>query len=230
MKRKDGFTLLELIVAVTVLLVMTVLLGSVFRQATSAWDTGRVRGEGGMIARGVIGSVSRDLATAIDGRPYGHGWGLPKASGNTLEFVCLKEADSGGQEVHWIKYEVDAGSVTKTDQTWTGDGPGPVKKSSLFKSREGQKFTLEDTGDVFTEIPIPKELRERKYESGSPDAKSGYERYDVKAKWPTAPAAIKIRISFSQEGSFSGVSVRSLGRNGVPDDTEGTINDDIVIK
>ena len=58
MKRTEGFTLIEVMVATTILLLMTVMMGALFRQASSAWDAGNAQAEGGMIVRGVVGAIT----------------------------------------------------------------------------------------------------------------------------------------------------------------------------
>lgn len=203
---RGGFTLLEVVVATSILIVLTLMIGSLFRQATSAWNTGRVRGEGSMIARGVMGSVSRDLATAIDGRPYGFADGGPVASGGTLQFVCLKASDSEGSSVHKIVYTVSRTSATRHDSVW----------------RDGSGF--QSTGDAATLFSISS--RDSPVESaefelvGATAGSNGRTRPFEKTGGPqwTGATAVKLRIKLSQKGAFSSVSVRSLGKNGKEDE------------
>lgn len=210
--RRGGFTLLELVVATTVFLILSLMIGALFRQAASAWDAGRVRGEGGMLARGILGSISRDLATAIDGRPYGKG--LPSASGNTLKFVCLKKmGGKGAFEPHYIEYN----GTKRSDWVW--------KKAGWAKN--GEPIDLGETDNAsfnikkleFSEIGLP--------DTGDPERDE--ETTGFGAKW-TGPAAVKMRLVFEQSGAFSGLEVRSLGKNGVGDTEGDDHNDDIIIR
>ena len=215
---RGGFTLLEVVVATAVLIVLTLMIGSLFRQATSAWNTGRVRGSGSMIARSILGSVSRDLATAIDGRPYHFDSGGPEASGGTLEFVCRKAARSGksvtgavrGETIHKIRYSVSSSRATRRDEIWNGSSFGNGEDFVLFEW-EGADSPIKDCS--FETV------------GASPGARDGE---NAGALW-TGPTAVKIRIDLSQKGSFSGVSVRSLGKNGREDDPKATDNDDITV-
>lgn len=208
--RRGGFTLLEVVVATSVLIILTLMVGSLFRQATSSWNAGRVRGEGSMIARSVLGSVSRDLATAIDGRPYGFSGG-PEASGGTLEFVCLKSAGANGQTVHKITYNVTSTGATRKDEIWDGDSFGSARSFTLFEIGSGVS-------------PI----EAVSFEPVGPSAQTRAFEKNAGAKWPGA-TAVKLRMKLSQKGAFTGVSVRSLGKNGTGDTDNGSDNDDIVV-
>lgn len=211
MKRNEGFTLIELVVATAVLLVLTFMTGSLFRQATSAWDTGRVRGEGGMIARAILGAVSRDIVCAVDPTPYGVSW---PSSGSSLTLVCLKAPDGDGNSVFRVAYSVGNDTVTRKERPWTGSGWGDERESILFKREAGEdSFSIDDPGNAFTVIGSAGALRD--------DAETAFGTSGT--RW-NGPAAVKVRIVFTQKGSFSGVAVRSRGRNGRPD--EDTKNDD----
>ena len=208
--RRGGFTLLEVVVATSVLIILTLMIGSLFRQATSSWNTGRVRGEGSMIARSVLGAVARDLATAIDGRPYGFSGG-PEASDGSLEFVCVKSAGARGQSVHKISYTVTPTGATRKDAVWDGDSFGPARNFTLFEIGSG-------------ESPV----EEASFELVGAAAQSRSFEKNAGAKWPGA-TAVKLRMKLSQKGAFTGVSVRSRGKNGIEDSENGTNNDDIVV-
>lgn len=210
--RRGGFTLLELVVATTVFLILSLMIGALFRQAASAWDAGRVRGEGGMIARGILGSISRDLATAVDGRPYGKD--LPTASGTVLKFVCLKKLDGDGAlEPHYIEYN----GTTRSDWVWKKSGWQQNGNPINLGETDNTSFKIEKL--EFTEIGLPDTGETERDEEGT----------GFGAKW-TGPAAVKVRLVFEQSGAFSGLEIRSLGKNGVEDGTANNNNDDIVVR
>ena len=90
-----GFSLIEVMVATSIVLILVVLVGSVFRQASSAWDSGYARAEGGMVVRGVLGAIQRELSRAVDGRHFPGAWPLAyrddpvyvSDNGKTLAFI-----------------------------------------------------------------------------------------------------------------------------------------------
>ena len=229
--KRSGFTLIEVLVATTIMLLLIVMIGSLFRQATSSWDTGHARGEGGMVTRGVVGAISADLATAIDGRPYGAG--LPAASGSTLTFVCYKPTLDGGskrREVHKISYRVGSGQVTREDTVWNGKGFGNRTESVLYKEskdssdyRYGMEFKVATLDKPDSGLLSPSQF-----------PKESDRTYETKTTWDGTwadPVSVKVRVTLTQEKAFSGLTVRSLGRNGVDDDDEKSKEpDDILIR
>lgn len=225
MKKNSGFTLIEVMVATTILLLMTVMMGALFRQATSAWDAGNVQAEGGMIVRGVVGAITRDLATAVDARAYGEGSAFT-CSGSTLEFVCLKPPGKVGSTTvgvpHKIKYTVGT-TVQRKDMvrsaagSWTDNGT-----STLYDSRSDDIFSAQFS---LTALDMP---AGNKTNPGTSDSdRSDWEDDDF--VW-NGPPAVKVTLKLTQDGSFSGLSVRSWGPNGAPGAGDGEEDDDIVVK
>ena len=223
--KRSGFTLIEVMVATTILLLMTVMMGALFRQATSAWDAGNVQAEGGMIVRGVVGAISRDLATAVDARAYGESSAFT-CSGSTLEFVCLKPPGKVGSTTvgvpHKIKYTVGT-TVQRNDKvrsaagSWTDNGT-----STLYDSKSDDIFSAQFS---LTALDMP---AGNKTNPGTSDSdRSDWEDDDF--VW-NGPPAVKVTLKLTQDGSFSGLSVRSWGPNGAPGAGDGEEDDDIVVK
>jgi len=234
MKRTEGFTLIEVMVATVILLLMTVMMGALFRQASSAWDAGNAEAEGGMIVRGVVGAITRDMATAIDGRAYGGA--SFTCSGSKLEFVCLKPTVRNGvtnREPHKITYQGGSGKVSRHDRildnsgkNWVDNGDQPSIIYNGDATGYGARFTFEA-------INLPP--KNKTNPSGSASVRSGSDYEGLAGSgayiW-NGPASVKVTLSLTQDGSFSGLSVRSWGRNGRKSEDEDpkTVSDDIVVK
>ena len=62
-----GFTLVEVLAAMMVLMIIVLMLGRVFRDATGAWTIGTRQMEDNMNGRAVMDFIARDIATAIAG-------------------------------------------------------------------------------------------------------------------------------------------------------------------
>lgn len=228
MKRSEGFTLIEVMVATVILLMMTVMMGALFRQASSAWDAGNAQAEGGMIVRGVVGAITRDMSTAVDGRAYGGP--CFTCNGTKLEFVCLKPTVRNGvtnREPHKITY-TGGTSVKRTDsvQKKTG-GWQSVGSSDIYPGDAtgyGAKFTFEA-------IDPPPKNKTNPTSSDSDRNGAAYEGDSDAADYVwNGPVAVKVTLKLTQDGSFSGLSVRSWGKNGVPGAKGNGEDDDIVVQ
>lgn len=215
MARESGFSLIEVMVATAIFLVLVTMIGGVFRQATSSWEAGYARAEGGSIIRGVIGTIQRELAAAVDGRAYGQDWNDPvKVSSSSLEFICLKnppEDESSAREVHRITYGWGGGMMTRKDER--------LKNSGGAWSVDRTVNTIvyaEDDDSMFS--------ADFKFEAVNEGPDQGF---PANIFW-TIPV-VRIEGTLTRQGSFSGLEVRSHGRNGVPnDDATKSKNDDII--
>ena len=208
---RTGFTLIEVMVATAVMVIMVLMVGSVFQQSSSAWDAGYARAEGGMAVRTVVGSLTRDLATAVDGRRFGLSDPVV-ASGGSLELVRF---GTDGSFEH-VKYSLgdDTAKRTaknlRTKESATTDlffreNESPYHASFSFSSRK-----ISDS-----EMPI----REFEEDSDFPDS----------VAW-TVPY-VKVRCELKREGLISGLYVRSLGRDGLPNgDAKSKSDDDILVR
>lgn len=221
-RRRAGFTLIEVMVATSILLVIVLMIGGIFRQASSFWDTGYARAEGGMVVRSVVGALGRDLATAVDGRRFDSKWdspvdGLtPGASSSSFSFYCYKPVTGKGseyrREIHKITYSASGGKVSRADKVLSDNGGLTDNGSS----------TLADVNNATFSFYAAKAASsaERDYEDSAPS-------FD-EVSW-TVPS-IKIRLTLENENDFSGLEVRSLGRDGVPNEESPKKADDIVVK
>ena len=219
--RRGGFTLIEVMVATAVMLIMVVMIGALFRQASSSWDSGYATAEGGMAVRSVIGALTRDLATAIDGRIYGLDKPV-KVDGSSVELICYKPAKASGgtyrREIHRIKY--DGGpSVRRTDSVLIGNAWKPVGKPSTIYAggtgANGAKCTFRAADPI-------DEYKLRSYERKAPAFKDSL-------AWEIP--SVKVRVELTRTGSFSGLTVISHGPDGLPnDDEESDEPDDIIVK
>lgn len=207
--KRAGFTLIEVMVSTTILLLMTVMMGSLFRQATSTWDAGNAQAEGGMIVRGVVGAITRDMATAVDARAYGKQEAFT-CNGSSLSFVCLKPVKTSGnataREPHLVTYTVGS-TVRRTDAAWNASSSsfGSAENSVLYdgsSSGFAAEFSLEA-------VALPPASKTNP--SSSDSDRSGFDENDW--LW-NGPASVKVRLRLTQDGTFSGLRVRSWGPNG----------------
>ena len=239
-----GFSLIEVMVATAVLLVVVLMLGSVFRQASSAWDSGYARAEGGMVVRGVLGSIHRELSHAVDGRHFPGAWSdsymdVPVyVSDNTLAFIrpefnyipprseqqSEEEIEKQKEQYLLVTYTVGSGEVTRKWErlVWhasTSNPPGywstsGGKSSEIYKDDMRHGYGFESEFKFFADTKPEPDLDVLHDEAGQ--HREGF-------FW-TVPT-VSVRVTFTRKGKFSGLRVRSVGRDGEED-----TDDDVVIR
>ncbi len=124
----DGFSLIEILIATTILLVIVILASMVFQQTTGAYQTGERKVNAQVALRNVLGAITRDLAMAVDSSKYD---GLDVNSfngGSSITFLALTGTpgeDENGNVVRTarkITYSYSGGVVRRAEQGTTCDG------------------------------------------------------------------------------------------------------------
>lgn len=121
---KRGFSLLEVLVSVTILAVIVAIMGGIFQQTSVAWSVALKNASDQTSVRSAIGLLSRDLSMAIDPRHF-----TPSGLGETPEFDAGKlhfyitapvsllssnqTTDSPERELQWIEYSATGGKLTR---------------------------------------------------------------------------------------------------------------------
>ena len=126
-----GFSMVEVLVASTILVVIVMMLGMLFQQTSLSWRVGVKRADGFMQVRAAIGAIQRDASAAIDAR-Y-----LPDAlksklgganqtfSGGSLKFYTLTgttASDKDAEVMRSLKYVTYQASGQRTEDGLTADG------------------------------------------------------------------------------------------------------------
>jgi len=121
---RGGFTLIEILVATTILLIIVMLMSMVFQQSSGAYQSGTTRVNAQKVLRIILGVISRDMTLAADSRSYP---GLDQQfDAYKAAFVALTgNPDAAGRRApQWIEFSYADGKVTRrcTDLKW--DEPG----------------------------------------------------------------------------------------------------------
>ena len=210
--RTAGFTLIEVMVATAVMGIMIAMIGGLFQQASSAWDAGYIRAEGGMAVRAVVGALTRDVATAVDGRRFGLSKPIEVSDSNITMYRLFPGAD-GRRDIRKVTY---TGGKTVT-RSIEGEGSSTLydePKDKAYKA-EFSFYAGPETSQTFGSATY------RPYERGS--------RFPDEIAW-TIPY-VKVRCKLERSGSFSGLTVRSLGRDGVENGSaDDKSQDDIIVR
>lgn len=199
-----GFSLIEVMVATTILMIIVIMVGNIFRHSTSAWETGYSTAEGASGVRSVLGTVERELAQAIDGRTYGLSDPVV-VSGNSIEFYRYSEPIKKGstdRELQKIKYTFGKNNVTRSLNG---------KSVTLFSKQASVGGNSET--DVDFDVGCI-EIEESDLNLNS----------ELKGKGWTVPS-VWVRARIVRTSSFAGMEARSYG----PDGKKGT-DDDIIAR
>jgi len=141
-----GFSMVEVLVASTILVVIVMMLGMLFQQTSLAWRTGTRRAESFMQVRSGVGAIQRDAAAAVDARflPSQYVTEKQNFSGGSLLFYTLTggvELRSAGTPLYnrslkKVTYDT-AGNRTETTLKGSG-GWGTPKRSNVLTFAERQ--------------------------------------------------------------------------------------------
>ena len=200
---RSGFSLVEVLIAVTLLLVIVIMISMVFQQASGAWASGSTQAKSESAIRAALGSVERDLLNAVDARDYPSPAANPSASGTpTLSFVAFQHLYNhrnprlSGRHPCLITYTFAAGVLDRAMTPMKPDGTWGSTTNSFINSG----MPLTDL--TFTSIPRT-----------PPDPGGLPLRVDIRAESPRASKLYTI-------------SGRSFGKNKTNDSGGG---DDILV-
>ena len=204
--RRGGFSLVEVLIAVTLLLVIVIMISMVFQQASGAWASGSTQAKSESAIRAALGSVERDLLNAVDARDYPSPAANPSASGApTLSFVAFQHLYNhrnprlSGRPPCLITYTFAAGVLNRAMKPMKPDGSWETATNSSINSG----MPLTDL--TFTSIPRP-----------SDPAGLGL------------PLRVDIRAESPRVSKLYTISGRSFGKDKT-DDLVGGGDDDILV-
>ncbi len=203
---RRGFSLIEVLVATTLLILIVITVGTVFRQSSLSWDSGQQRADGSMLVRSVIGALERDLRAAVDGRSFPGVDGDLAASAmaispSSAKFIALITSEDGKNREPTLIELTGGNTVTRRATTLAYESDGLWRKLT--------------TGDTSTLLS---------YEPADP-YKTALSFAWKPAESPNdLPLWVTIEVELVNDENFSGIASRSMGRDGKPN-----TRDDIVI-
>jgi prepilin-type N-terminal cleavage/methylation domain-containing protein len=196
---RAGFSLIEILVATTILLIIVMLMSMVFQQSSGAYQSGTSRVNAQKVLRNIMGVIARDLALAVDSRYYP---GLKNQfDANRVGVVALtgNADDTGRRTPQWIEFSYLGARVSRGchDLKWDAGG----KKWSTTGSAQTSVLNPDDELLEFNFVIDP---------SDDPESQLP-RRVDVYGKLATS-------------GKFSFIRGRSAGK-----DRAWNTDDDIVV-
>jgi len=126
----SGFSLVELLMAITVLILIVLVMALVFQQANTAWGSGTRKAGAETTLRSIMGIMERDLTSAVDATQFGPNFGNDfveiSSSANTIEFVNLDGTNRMPQLVQYtLQSNGTAWDLLRATQAMTG-GSSPT--------------------------------------------------------------------------------------------------------
>lgn len=140
--KKSGFTLLELILAIAILSIITLIIGSGFRLGINAWEKGESEATETQRLRVLSGMMTQQLKSAYPYRMEIEGKVVEifRGSPNSILFVTsLADSPYGGFK--WVRYVYEDGILKYKE--------GILPDKSLFERLSGDEEIIESgIGDV----------------------------------------------------------------------------------
>ncbi len=104
-----GFTIIELLVAMTILMVIVMIVGLFFQSANSTWNSGTKRAEVNMEGRALVDYMAQELSQSVT-----NGFDVSDG-GSTAKFTILGEATPPATPCrHEIEYSLSGKIVSRT--------------------------------------------------------------------------------------------------------------------
>lgn len=171
-KREAGFSMVEVLVASTILIVIVMLLSMLFQQTSLAWRTGVKRADGFIGIRAALGAIQRDASAMIDIRnvPVDLRNGNQEFSSSSLKFYTLNTAiflddktkSMPLRALRYITYSKGMRSEYALDANNTWQQIGSVSDVTKVAERTGNKNSAVPVIDAFefkngpnaSEIPL----------------------------------------------------------------------------
>jgi len=194
--RSSGFSLLELLLAITVLIIIVLVIALVFQQANTAWGSGTRKAGAETTLRGIMGIIEHDLTDAVDGAQFSSAL-ANQWSSSSLTFVTVDGTNRVPQQVTYTVQSSASGSgfdiirgcqqldVNPSSHQWEPCSTIPLVQSTLNGTQALSSCT-------FTPVPA--------------SATTGL------------PLRVEIEAHVKKQGSFAVVSGYSLGQNRSPSD------------
>jgi Tfp pilus assembly protein PilV len=127
----SGFSMIEVLVAATILIMIVMMLGMIFQQTSQAWRTGRHRAGTYQQVRALFGAIQRDANMAVDEKSLPESYILKTGKGQnfsgTLQFFTLtgsSEKNKPLRSITHVTYTGGSRSVSRFDWAWNQQDQG----------------------------------------------------------------------------------------------------------
>jgi competence protein ComGC len=151
-RERYGFTLLEVLVAMGILMMIVLMMATLFHQSSMAWDNGMRQAEMGIQARAVLSMMRKDLEQAVASKEYHCSFG-----GGSFEVYVLGTTTGDVRTVKRVKYSGKIDWESEDYDPGSGGGyfgSGFVEKGELLESKLVDDFSVTTPSGTFsTNLP-----------------------------------------------------------------------------
>jgi prepilin-type N-terminal cleavage/methylation domain-containing protein len=116
LERREGFTLLEILMAMTILAIIVLIVSGIFRQSRSAWESGMRRTDLNMEGRSAVTLMSRELSQAVADGARGF-YRNNIRTGSAIDFWMLGIATNGERVARHVTYALSGTEVRRKCET-----------------------------------------------------------------------------------------------------------------
>lgn len=199
-KDRSAFTLIEVLVSTTILLVIVILVSMVFQGSNTAFQSGSRKIASQNLARNIIGMISHDLSMAVED-DTGLDFGIPNANNFNCKKITFKALT--GTPKDSVSGTSSSSRTSRELQTITYEFRGNV----VWRSVDGVNTCLNASTDGLDENGCG--FRSL-YFNDSGGMLANANRYSL-------PDCVEIRVSIDSQKDISFVSAWSYGKDGLPD-------------
>ncbi len=220
LKKKCGFSMIEVLIAATILIIIVLMLGALFQQSSTAWRTGMMRTGGYMQLRSYIGTLQRDASAMINANllPKNMLCGGQEQSFSTgeLRFYTVSGSDQT-RTLNYITYSLNGKRTQQVMSLTQGGSTGSAAWESS-KTTELLKFMPNQSDDNMAVNPTT-------FRVTFPPSSIAYTEYDRDGQTVSGnrrfPLFVTVEAQVKQKGSLYDVGAESAG----PDKQWGTKDD-----
>ena len=222
-----GFTLIELMVAVSILALLVAIVSTIFHQSSVAWNSGTQRMEANVTARAVLNFMSDELQHAVASEHF-RIWvdttdplvaeaGTPQISFWTL----LTPSSPSNRIARHVRYEMGEGdeddAIIRKEWMLQPNSDYLRAISNLVGSPSGGDY-------IYKEFAIARNVEEVLF-YGWPSAASGSGGFGSET---SLPRAVHMRLVLTREDDISNVEAWSRGPDGQtnPNNPDDPVNED----
>ena len=124
---KRGFTLLEVLVAMSILMLIVLMMSTLFHQSSMAWDNGLRQAQMSIQARSALSRIRNDLSQAVASADY-----PCKISASSIDIYVLDKLSEDEDDRRAVKHVVYSGKIDRHESEVALDGSDRNRRGGKF--------------------------------------------------------------------------------------------------